>query len=254
MFYFPRMDHFVTPLGCDDLVFFVSTMVLSFPVWLRDQFNIAVAETWTIWRCSEPIEHEDIPASYVSCSQRVMLKVIFLVSPTKSLDIFFLGWERGTHPNLYKTYILPNHGIIFRPYGRAWNLHFSMGFWGPRERVVSLNNFSKISVKLMFSGLLDEDFSSQHLAEWWCVRGLNLGDCFIHLEHKLLLISINVIPKTRHSCLKKWYTRFSRQSKNKVTFCVAKPFQDPIMEGQTWPWGKIVSQVFWGAWWSPESF
>ena len=46
------------------------------------------------------------------------------------------------------------------------------------------------------------------------MRGLNLGDCFIHLENKLLLISINFIPKARHSCLNKWYTRFSRQSKN----------------------------------------
>ena len=30
------------------------------------------------------------------------------------------------------------------------------------------------------------------------------------LENKLLLISINFTPKTSHSCLKKWYTRFSR--------------------------------------------
>ena len=33
--------------------------------------------------------------------------------------------------------------------------------------------------------------------------------CF-NLENKLLLISINFTPKTSHSCLKKWYTRFSR--------------------------------------------
>ena len=31
-----------------------------------------------------------------------------------------------------------------------------------------------------------------------------------NLENKLLLISINFTPKTSHSCLKKWYTRFSR--------------------------------------------
>ena len=31
-----------------------------------------------------------------------------------------------------------------------------------------------------------------------------------YLENKLLLISINFTPKTSHSCLKKWYTRFSR--------------------------------------------
>ena len=30
------------------------------------------------------------------------------------------------------------------------------------------------------------------------------------LENKLLLISINFTPKTSHSCLKKWYTMFSR--------------------------------------------
>ncbi len=30
------------------------------------------------------------------------------------------------------------------------------------------------------------------------------------LENQLLLISINFTPKTSHSCLKKWYTRFSR--------------------------------------------
>ena len=29
-------------------------------------------------------------------------------------------------------------------------------------------------------------------------------------ENKLLLISINFTPKTSHSCLEKWYTRFSR--------------------------------------------
>ena len=33
---------------------------------------------------------------------------------------------------------------------------------------------------------------------------------YIYLENKLLLISINFTPKTSHSCLKKWYTRFSR--------------------------------------------
>ena len=33
--------------------------------------------------------------------------------------------------------------------------------------------------------------------------------CF-NLENKLLLISINFTPKTSHSCLKKLYTRFSR--------------------------------------------
>ena len=31
-----------------------------------------------------------------------------------------------------------------------------------------------------------------------------------HLENQLLLIWINFTPKTSHSCLKKWYTRFSR--------------------------------------------
>ena len=30
------------------------------------------------------------------------------------------------------------------------------------------------------------------------------------LENKLLLISINFTPKTSHSCLKRWHTRFSR--------------------------------------------
>ena len=29
-------------------------------------------------------------------------------------------------------------------------------------------------------------------------------------ENQLLLISINFTPKTSHSCLKQWYTRFSR--------------------------------------------
>ena len=33
---------------------------------------------------------------------------------------------------------------------------------------------------------------------------------FSYLENKLLLISINFTPKTSHSCLKKWYTIFSR--------------------------------------------
>ena len=33
----------------------------------------------------------------------------------------------------------------------------------------------------------------------------------IHLENKLLLISINFTPKTSHSCLKLWYTMFSGQ-------------------------------------------
>ena len=32
-----------------------------------------------------------------------------------------------------------------------------------------------------------------------------------NLENQLLLISINFTPKTSHSCLKKWYTRFSRK-------------------------------------------
>ena len=32
-----------------------------------------------------------------------------------------------------------------------------------------------------------------------------------NLENKLLLISINFTPKTSHSCLKKWYTMFSRK-------------------------------------------
>ena len=31
-----------------------------------------------------------------------------------------------------------------------------------------------------------------------------------YLENQLLLISINFTPKTSHSCLEKWYTRFSR--------------------------------------------
>ena len=31
-----------------------------------------------------------------------------------------------------------------------------------------------------------------------------------YLENKLLLISINFTPKTSHSCLKLWYTMFSR--------------------------------------------
>ena len=31
-----------------------------------------------------------------------------------------------------------------------------------------------------------------------------------YLENQLLLISINFTPKTSHSCLKKWYSRFSR--------------------------------------------
>jgi len=33
----------------------------------------------------------------------------------------------------------------------------------------------------------------------------------IYLENKLLLISITFTPKTSHSCLKRWYTMFSRQ-------------------------------------------
>ena len=33
---------------------------------------------------------------------------------------------------------------------------------------------------------------------------------FCYLENQLLLISSNFTPKTSHSCLKKWYTRFSR--------------------------------------------
>ena len=39
------------------------------------------------------------------------------------------------------------------------------------------------------------------------------------LENKLLLISINFTPKTSHSCLKKWYTRFSRWVWISVIFC-----------------------------------
>ena len=40
---------------------------------------------------------------------------------------------------------------------------------------------------------------------------MNPTGCFLgFLENKLLLISINFTPKTSHSCLKKWYTRFSR--------------------------------------------
>ena len=34
--------------------------------------------------------------------------------------------------------------------------------------------------------------------------------------NKLLWISINFSPKTSHSCLKQWYTRFSRQLLNRV--------------------------------------
>ena len=36
------------------------------------------------------------------------------------------------------------------------------------------------------------------------------GHNLIILENQLLLISMNFTPKTSHSCLKKWYTRFSR--------------------------------------------
>ena len=35
----------------------------------------------------------------------------------------------------------------------------------------------------------------------------------VSLENQLLFISINFTPKTSHSCLKKWYTRFSSLSK-----------------------------------------
>ena len=42
-----------------------------------------------------------------------------------------------------------------------------------------------------------------------------------NLENKLLLISINFTPKTSHSCLKKWHTRFSR-NKHFVKFGVGK--------------------------------
>ena len=41
------------------------------------------------------------------------------------------------------------------------------------------------------------------------------------LENKLLLISINFTPKTSHSCLKKWYTMFSRWSQ-KFAVCYAR--------------------------------
>ncbi len=41
------------------------------------------------------------------------------------------------------------------------------------------------------------------------------------LENKLLLISINFTPKTSHSCLKKWYTMFSRWS-HKFAVCYAR--------------------------------
>ena len=42
-----------------------------------------------------------------------------------------------------------------------------------------------------------------------------------YLENQLLLISINFTPKTSHSCLKKWYTRFSR-------YCRSIPFSLPF--------------------------
>ena len=44
-----------------------------------------------------------------------------------------------------------------------------------------------------------------------------------NLENKLLLISINFTPKTSHSCLKKWYTMFSRKA-----FYRAPHFNNPI--------------------------
>ena len=46
----------------------------------------------------------------------------------------------------------------------------------------------------------------------WVVKGpfLLLGAHSIYLENQVLLISSNFTPKTSHSCLKKWYTRFSR--------------------------------------------
>ena len=43
----------------------------------------------------------------------------------------------------------------------------------------------------------------------FCIFPLKCG-FEISLENKLLLISINFTPKTSHSCLKKWYTMFSR--------------------------------------------
>jgi len=66
----------------------------------------------------------------------------------------------------------------------------------------------KINIEPENDGLEDDfpfpEFYSQ-------VPAVYLPGC-IHLENKLLLISINFATKTTHSCLKKWYTMmFSRQ-------------------------------------------
>ena len=53
---------------------------------------------------------------------------------------------------------------------------------------------------LGFVGFLQGMFQSSGL---WQLKSINL-------ENQLLLISSNFTPKTSHSCLKKWYTRFSR--------------------------------------------
>ena len=46
-------------------------------------------------------------------------------------------------------------------------------------------------------------------------------EILVHLENQLLLISINFTPETSYSCLKLWYTMFSRQG---------SPSQKPLWE------------------------
>ena len=48
------------------------------------------------------------------------------------------------------------------------------------------------------------------------------------LENKFLLIYINFIPKTSHSCLKKWYTMFSRFFRRLIPNLTSKWFTDSV--------------------------
>ena len=50
-------------------------------------------------------------------------------------------------------------------------------------------------------------FSALEMGEWFAIYHSNTQQ--ISLENKLLIISMNFIPKSSHSCQNKWYTMFS---------------------------------------------
>ena len=52
------------------------------------------------------------------------------------------------------------------------------------------------------------------MSSLWGAKHQSSGNNRDKLENQLLLISINFTPKTNHSCLKQWYTRFSRNPSN----------------------------------------